>query len=163
MIEILTFSYDFGVQHFSLYLDIVSISQRKHLHQQLRISSWNTSFSRFNMSEFDQNMSDLVKDLHTENLLVKVSLRILFPVWFGMMFYIIWALVGKLESVSDFWHQQHCIYKTCILVNYKSQPPWTWKALTASESGVAWCRASSTWHLDSWSLVVVTMTSMIKC
>ena len=54
------------------------------------------------MSEFDQNMSDLVKDLNTENLLVKVSLRILFPVWFGMMFYIIWALVGKLESVSDF-------------------------------------------------------------
>ena len=56
------------------------------------------------MSEFDQSVSALVKDLNisTENPLLKIVMRVLFPVWFCMMGYLMWALVKKLESVSEF-------------------------------------------------------------
>ena len=56
------------------------------------------------MTDFDRNVSELVNDVNysAKNPVLKLGIRFLFPIWFGMMAYIVWALVGKLESVSDY-------------------------------------------------------------
>ena len=56
------------------------------------------------MADFDTNVSDLVNDVNysAKNPVLKLVIRFLFPIWFGMMGYILWALVGKLESISDY-------------------------------------------------------------
>ena len=56
------------------------------------------------MTDFDRNVSELVNDVNysAKNPVLKLGIRFLFPIWFGMMAYIVWALVGKLESISDY-------------------------------------------------------------
>ena len=48
------------------------------------------------MTDFDRNVSELVNDVNysAKNPVLKLGIRFLFPIWFGMMAYIVWALVG---------------------------------------------------------------------
>ena len=56
------------------------------------------------MGDLDSSISQLICEVEKgpETPWIKWALKILVPVWVCMMFYIIWALLGKLEQVSDY-------------------------------------------------------------
>ena len=56
------------------------------------------------MSDFDSRVTLLVEDVKraASRPLAQLGLRLLFPVWFGMMAFVVRALVSKLESVYTY-------------------------------------------------------------
>ena len=56
------------------------------------------------MSDFDSRVTLLVEDVKraASRPLAQLGLRLLFPVWFGMMAFVVRALVAKLESVYTY-------------------------------------------------------------
>ena len=52
----------------------------------------------------DSSISQLIGEVEKgpETAWMKGAVKLLFPVWFAMMFYIMWALLGKLERESDY-------------------------------------------------------------
>ena len=56
------------------------------------------------MEDFDSRVSELVHTVQSGGE-VKQLVTILFPIWLPVLAYIVWALVDKLESVSQFWRQ----------------------------------------------------------
>ena len=53
------------------------------------------------MEDFDSRVSELVHTVQSVGD-VKQLVTILFPIWLPLLAYIVWALVDKLESVSEF-------------------------------------------------------------
>ena len=53
------------------------------------------------MEDFDRRVSELVHNVQDVDD-VKQLVTILFPIWLPVLAYIVWALVDKLESVSQF-------------------------------------------------------------
>ena len=56
------------------------------------------------MSDFDSSVILLVEDVKRAawRPLPQLGLRLMFPVWFGMMAFVVRALVSKLESVYTY-------------------------------------------------------------
>ena len=56
------------------------------------------------MTDFDSRVTLLVEDVKraASRPLAQLGLRLLFPVWFGMMAFVVRALVAKLESVYTY-------------------------------------------------------------
>ena len=60
---------------------------------------------QINMADtLDASISQLICEVEKgpETPWIKWAVKVLVPVWICMMFYIIWALLGKLEEVSDY-------------------------------------------------------------
>ena len=56
------------------------------------------------MSDFDSSVTLLVEDVKraASRPLAQLGLRLLFPIWFGMMAFVVRALVSKLERVYTY-------------------------------------------------------------
>ena len=56
------------------------------------------------MEDFDSRVSEVVRSVQCGGDSKQLA-TILFPIWLPVLVYIVWALVDKLESVSQFWLQ----------------------------------------------------------
>ena len=59
------------------------------------------------MEDFDIRVSEVVHNVQCGGDIRQLA-TILFPIWLPVLAYIVWALVDKLESVSQFWLQPTC-------------------------------------------------------